>query len=174
MIFTMPSLPVASKTTTSSESPAFRVCNRGTGPDVVEQTDALDGGFVQRVRAFRYAGRQTTARPRPGAAARARMLASPEGQALLQRGRQELSALLVADGLVPLAALRLSKGLSQTDLAATSGIRQPQLSRLESGLHEDIMVATLERLANALGVSLDEVNRAMQASRAARLAVRAP
>lgn len=137
-----------------------------------DETDAALSGVI-RIRAFRRPGRSSAVvRPRPGAVSRARLQSSAEGRALLERARQELAEVLAADGLVPLAGLRLSKGMSQADLAIASGIRQPQLSRLESGVHEDIMVATLERLAAALNVGLDEVNRALQASRAARVSGR--
>lgn len=64
--------------------------------------------------------------------------------------------------IAPLAALRLKVGLSQAELAQRTGIRQPHLSRLENGRHATASVETLTRLAQALGVSLDEVNDAFQ------------
>lgn len=64
--------------------------------------------------------------------------------------------------IAPLASLRLKAGLSQADLAQRAGIRQPHLSRLENGHHATASADTLTRLAQALGVSLDEVNDALQ------------
>jgi DNA-binding Xre family transcriptional regulator len=110
----------------------------------------------------------TPRRARPGATLAAELAQTAEGRELLAQGRRELAETLASDGLVALAALRLSKGMSQAALATTSGILQPQLSRLESGLHEDILVSTLERLAQALGEPLQVVNDAVHASRRAR------
>ena len=52
--------------------------------------------------------------------------------------------------------LRLELGLSQTDLAAASGICRPNISRLESGKHTPTL-GTLRRVATALGVTVKEL-----------------
>ena len=81
---------------------------------------------------------------------------SSEGRATLVEAKRKLGNILAADGLVPLAALRLQRGLSQQQLSDLTGIQQPQLSRIESGLH-DIKATTAEKLAKALGVSVAAV-----------------
>jgi transcriptional regulator with XRE-family HTH domain len=91
--------------------------------------------------------------------------ATAEGRAVLANARLELGEILQADGLVPLAALRLRRGLTQQQLAELSGIQQPQLSRIESGAH-DILTATAARLAAALGVTVPEVVDAVLLSQA--------
>jgi len=53
-----------------------------------------------------------------------------------------------------IGALRKRKGLRQSDLAETSGLKQPNLSRIENGLVEPRR-ATLARVAEALGVELE-------------------
>lgn len=53
--------------------------------------------------------------------------------------------------------LRESVGLSQTALARAAKIDPAILSRLESGARDAVQFATLCRLAQALGVSLDDV-----------------
>jgi transcriptional regulator with XRE-family HTH domain len=52
-----------------------------------------------------------------------------------------------------LAEIRKSVGLTQEDLAAQLGIKQPTLSKLES--QDDIQVSTLRRLIEALGGELE-------------------
>jgi transcriptional regulator with XRE-family HTH domain len=52
-----------------------------------------------------------------------------------------------------LAELRKSAGLSQEDLAAELGIKQPTLSRLES--QDDMQISTLRRVIEALGGKLE-------------------
>jgi len=52
-------------------------------------------------------------------------------------------------------ACRKLKGLSQKEVAMTTGINQAQYSRVESGKVEPT-ISSLERIAEALGVSLSE------------------
>jgi transcriptional regulator with XRE-family HTH domain len=52
-----------------------------------------------------------------------------------------------------LAEIRKSVGLTQEDLAAQLGIKQPTLSKLES--QDDMQVSTLQRLVRALGGELE-------------------
>jgi transcriptional regulator with XRE-family HTH domain len=52
-----------------------------------------------------------------------------------------------------LAEVRKSVGLTQEELAASLGIKQPTLSRLES--QDDMQISTLRRLAQALGGEIE-------------------
>jgi DNA-binding transcriptional regulator YiaG len=52
-----------------------------------------------------------------------------------------------------LAEIRQAVGLTQEQLAAALGIKQPSLSRLES--QHDMQVSTLQRLVKALGGELE-------------------
>jgi transcriptional regulator with XRE-family HTH domain len=52
-----------------------------------------------------------------------------------------------------LAEIRKNVGLTQEDLAAQLGIKQPTLSKLES--QDDMQVSTLQRLIHALGGELE-------------------
>lgn len=52
-----------------------------------------------------------------------------------------------------LAEIRKSVGLTQEQLAASLGIKQPTLSRLES--QDDMQISTLRRLIRALGGELE-------------------
>ena len=52
---------------------------------------------------------------------------------------------------------REASGPTQTQLAKKSGLPQSHISRLEAGKHSPSR-ATLERIANALGVALDELD----------------
>jgi predicted transcriptional regulator len=52
-----------------------------------------------------------------------------------------------------LAEVRKTVGLTQEELAASLGIKQPTLSRLES--QDDMQISTLRRLIQALGGELE-------------------
>lgn len=56
-----------------------------------------------------------------------------------------------------LSEIRQAVGLTQEELAAALGIKQPSLSRLES--QDDMQVSTLRRLIRALGGELEIVAR---------------
>jgi transcriptional regulator with XRE-family HTH domain len=66
-----------------------------------------------------------------------------------------------------LARLRLSRGYSQQQLATMIGSSQPHIARIESGRGE-LFFDTAGRLADALGVKLDELRPLIDATRAAR------
>jgi DNA-binding XRE family transcriptional regulator len=52
---------------------------------------------------------------------------------------------------------REKKGFTQSKLAEKSGLRQPQISRLEAGLHSPSF-KTLEKIANALGITVGDLD----------------
>lgn len=52
-----------------------------------------------------------------------------------------------------LQELRERRKLSQAELARRSGVSQATVSRIEAGMTKGVDLATLERLADALGVS---------------------
>jgi len=52
-----------------------------------------------------------------------------------------------------LSEIRQATGLTQEEVAASLGIKQPTLSRIES--QDDIQVSTLQRLVRALGGELE-------------------
>lgn len=54
-----------------------------------------------------------------------------------------------------LAEIRKEAGFTQEDLAATLGVKQPSLSKLES--QEDMQISTLQRLIHALGAQLQRI-----------------
>jgi ribosome-binding protein aMBF1 (putative translation factor) len=55
---------------------------------------------------------------------------------------------------VELAKLRERRGLSQTELAKLTGMKQPQIARLESGAHSPAF-PTLQKLLGVLGGKLE-------------------
>ncbi len=59
-----------------------------------------------------------------------------------------------------LSEIRKSVGLTQKELAAALGIKQPSLSKLEN--QDDMQISTLRRLIEALGGSLELVIRLPQ------------
>lgn len=62
------------------------------------------------------------------------------------RTKEMLAEMLLGD-------IRKSAGLTQEDLAAALGIKQPSLSKLES--QEDMQISTLRRIVEALGGKLE-------------------
>lgn len=62
------------------------------------------------------------------------------------RAREMLAEMLLAE-------IRQAVGLTQEQVAASLGIKQPTLSRLES--QHDMQVSTLQRLVQALGGELE-------------------
>jgi DNA-binding XRE family transcriptional regulator len=71
----------------------------------------------------------------------------PEARARAKaRAKQVMAEIL-------LSQIREAAGLTQEEVAATLGIRQPTLSRMES--QGDMQVGTLQRLVNALGGELE-------------------
>jgi len=67
----------------------------------------------------------------------------------------EFERTAVADQVALLVTTyRVEHGLTQTGLAKMLGMHQPAIARLEAGSHEPSL-ATLARLSNALGITLD-------------------
>lgn len=89
---------------------------------------------------------------------------TPEGQESARQAKRSLANALERAKLAPMAALRLRAGLSQQELSERSGLKQPHISRLENGQPGSMSNDTLKRLADALGVSMDDVNLAFQAT----------
>ena len=72
---------------------------------------------------------------------------SPESRARAEARANELMAEML------LAEIRKFVGLTQEELAATLGIKQPSLSKLEN--QDDMHLSTLSRLIQALGGTLE-------------------
>ncbi len=91
----------------------------------------------------------------------------PRKAAALARARQKLSAHLSEGGSVSIAQLRLSKGLSQVQLATAMNVKQPYIARVERG-DDDLKFSTIESLARALGETVSTIAQSLAASRASR------
>ena len=52
---------------------------------------------------------------------------------------------------------RAKKGFSQEQLAQTAGVTYSALSKIEAGYHTDPRVRTLQKIARALGVTIDDL-----------------
>lgn len=99
---------------------------------------------------------------RPTSSRRKALLETHAGHAMQQRALKDLGDALDQHGLASLVALRLRQGLTQKALCDASGLLQPHLSRLENGKVANPDSATIGRLAEALGVTMDEVMKAIQ------------
>jgi DNA-binding transcriptional regulator YiaG len=93
--------------------------------------------------------------------------ADPRKSAAMDRARRRHALSLEDSPAFSLAALRLSKGLSQTKLAHLMGVQQPYVARIEKG-EDDLKTSTIEKFAVALGVSEIEVFKAIHATRSNR------
>lgn len=74
----------------------------------------------------------------------------------MQEARVELASELFGDEPLTLVKLRLQLGYSQQQLAALIGTSQSHIANLEAGKIRPLF-ETVENLADALGVSLDEI-----------------
>lgn len=83
----------------------------------------------------------------------------PERRALLRAARRRLAQKLGPTG-GGLATLRLSKGLSQKQVAEAIGTSQPHIARIENG-RDNVLLATANQLARALDVTLNDINAAL-------------
>ncbi len=89
----------------------------------------------------------------------------PRRAAALARARGRVAAKLnESRAPVTLASLRLRAGLSQAKVASLIGKSQSSYSFIESGLRGDIFLSTSKRLASLFGVSLDEIDEAIENS----------
>lgn len=87
---------------------------------------------------------------------RERLCADPRKRQALERARRRISNEIDEESAFSLAKLRLKAGLSQAQLAALIGTRQPGIARLEKG-ESDLNTSTIEKLSVALGVSPEKV-----------------
>jgi len=81
------------------------------------------------------------------------LVARAEGDASRKAALVEARKALANDACVAdtLSALRLKKGLSQSDLAAMYGTSQAHIARIEAG--DDVRISTLLKLSAALDLS---------------------
>jgi DNA-binding XRE family transcriptional regulator len=85
---------------------------------------------------------------------------NPEMAAEIRAARATLAAVIqTKDNKATLRSMRLSRGMSQTQLAAKVGTSQSQVARIETG-NQDPTIATLARFAVALEASIGEVAEA--------------
>ena len=98
----------------------------------------------------------------------ARRQRDPERAKRLSKAREKLGQALVATygEASGLAALRLSKGLSQTELAARMETQQPSIARWERA-PQNMQFDTMEDMAHALGVELLAVIQAIKSQKSA-------
>jgi len=65
---------------------------------------------------------------------------------------------MALDDVHPVRAWREHLGLDQSDVAARAGMKQPALARIESGQGGKTRKDTLARLANAMGLSIEQID----------------
>ena len=78
-----------------------------------------------------------------------KQMSDPELRGLVE---EELKALRVG---VQIAKLRQQTGMSQTELAARTGMSAPNISRIENSPSQNMTLGTLVRLAKALGCDVE-------------------
>jgi ribosome-binding protein aMBF1 (putative translation factor) len=84
---------------------------------------------------------------------------APAARAQFEAARKQLAAELPIDK-TSLAAFRLARGWSQKRLADEIGTSQSHIARIENG-RGNVLLNTANDLAAALGVTLEEVSRAL-------------
>jgi DNA-binding XRE family transcriptional regulator len=78
----------------------------------------------------------------------------------MQASRRRRADRAATEGVKSLKSLRLSRGLSQADLASAVGMQQPHIARIEKG-NNCPTLQTCRRLAMALGVDMNTLNEHM-------------
>ena len=77
--------------------------------------------------------------------------------------RRWIADTVLAGKPVTLRTLRLRKGLSQAQLAAAIGTKQPHVARIERG-QADPQLDTCRRITRALGIDLNTLDQALRAA----------
>ena len=91
----------------------------------------------------------------------ARLERDPVMHEELLDARRWVADTVLAGKPVTMRTLRLRKGLSQAQLAEAIGTQQPHVARIEGG-QADLRLETCRRIAAALGVDLNTLDRALQ------------
>jgi ribosome-binding protein aMBF1 (putative translation factor) len=86
---------------------------------------------------------------------------NPQMSEELKHARAWIADSVLAGKPATLRTLRLQRGMSQAQLAEAIGTQQPYIARVESG-SADLRLDTCRRLAAALGVDLNALDRALQ------------
>lgn len=81
---------------------------------------------------------------------------SPEAAKSLRSARNKLANIMLENQAESLQSLRLQKGLSQSELALLMGTQQSYIARIEKN-SQDLRGSTIKKLANALGVTCDQI-----------------
>lgn len=89
-----------------------------------------------------------------------RWKSSNKDHSLLSAAREWVADKLYGDQPGSLRSLRLRKGMSQTDLAQIVGTSQSHIARIEQK-SDDIRLSTARKIADALEISLDDLNHAL-------------
>lgn len=87
----------------------------------------------------------------------------PARRAAIEAGRKIIAERYYKDAS-GLAVLRLKHGWSQRTLADAIGVKQPHIARLEIG-QNDPSLGTMRKLAAALGVTIEDIVRALDSGR---------
>lgn len=90
-------------------------------------------------------------------------------KAALEDARRRLAAELSGGSTETVKTFRLKKGWSQTQLADAIGTSQPHIARIERGT-ENVTIDTCRRLAKALDLDLNTLDKALRCQEAAATA----
>lgn len=92
---------------------------------------------------------------------------NPRHASALARARQRLATQVEDEAQKPtVASLRLRAGFSQAKIAELLGNSQSSYSLIESGRRADILLSTLKKLATIFKISLDELDAAIENTKA--------
>lgn len=92
---------------------------------------------------------------------------NPRHASALARARQRLATQVEDEAQKPtVASLRLRAGFSQAKIAELLGNSQSSYSLIESGRRADILLSTLKKLAAIFQISLDELDAAIENTKA--------
>lgn len=132
---------VENNETPTSTRPAQTVIEIGSGPAASIEDELISSSELMRL----WSGDETD-------------------QAWVREGRQWVADALYGDEVNTLRTYRLRQGFSQAELAAHVLTSQSHIARIESG-SEDIRLSTARKIANVLGIALDELENSIDQQR---------
>jgi len=112
---------------------------------------------------YRYAAPEfVPAKYKTASSVTAKWEANPEKSARLAAARVRIAKTFSSEA-TDLKAMRLSRGMSQAQVAKATGTSQPQIARIEAGT-ANVLCSTMRSLCAALSCSMVELDAALAAS----------
>lgn len=132
----------------------------GEGPQIVATSEQYAAAVTILVKPGSSRSPRTGRLPRGQESARREAMDAAYREQMAA-ARRQLAEVAYGPDVDSLAKLRLSRGMSQQQLAEAMGTSQPYIAKVEAG-HVRIFLDTAQRLAAALDVNLDSLSSLLE------------